>query len=338
MRRGVFCSSSILLLAMVMGVGAFAQCPQVTVPIIQENFVNWPPPGWSLIGNYPFDCPWDSNTNLGMPNYTGGATNAATASSLNCTDQNGFIRELMHPPTTFMGFPVSLDLSFSTDWEPNCDSAAVRTEASLPSGWVVFKLGNQSPTYPLYMPSCSSYTGTQSVNLATYPDRQAFTFGFTYEDQTYDTSSWWQVDNVLVTATYNVCGFDMGFQDDFGRSEVCVLWDLAQSNTAAAVTQKPSNGVQGPTFGAFAYRILSGKGAGNAYFGWATVQYGPGYNRMTVGPGQGMQLTLVYYPNTHRATAAFTDLSTLTYSSLFDGNTLNDEVYCGLNGKGSPNN
>ncbi len=332
MMRGVVCAFVILILATILGVGVVTAdgCPEVTVPIIQESFSNWPPPGWSVTGTQPNDCPWDNNTNLDLPNYTAGVGYAATASSLNCADTYGNIRELMGPPLTVIGYPASLDMSFLTDWEPYCGSAGARTETACQQGRLVFHLDHQTDSYPFTMPG-SYFNGPVSVHLASYPAYNSFRVGFQYQGNTSYTDEWWQIDNVKVTATYELCYFPWGFQDDYQRSEVCVIWDLTQSTTFNSPSPKPP---QGPTIGAFAYRVLKGTGAGNIYYGWANVQYGPGYIRMIGGPNQGSNFNLIYYTNIYRATATFSYRPDSVGSTLNDLNTQNDETSCGRNGKG----
>jgi hypothetical protein len=104
-----------------------------------------------------------------------------------------------------------------------------------------------------------------------------------------------------LTSTYN-----LSFQDDYGRSDLCV----------------------NSTTGGWQYTVLKGNGAGNVYTGTGTVVNGTGYMRLTATPGSGYGLTLIYYTTAQRATATFTYRPDAVSSALYDRNTL-DDLPCG---------
>ena len=101
--------------------------------------------------------------------------------------------------------------------------------------------------------------------------------------------------------------YDMGFQDDYGRSTLCV----------------------NSTTGAWQWAVLKGNSAGKAYSGTGTVVNGSGYMRLTATAGSGYGLNLIYYTTAHRATATFTYRPDAVSSALYDQNTLNDTASCG---------
>ena len=101
--------------------------------------------------------------------------------------------------------------------------------------------------------------------------------------------------------------YDLSFQDDYGRSTLCV----------------------NSTTGAWQYTVLKGNGAGQTYWGMGTIFTGSGYLRLEAAPGSGYGLTLIYYTTAHRATATFTYRPDAVSSALYDANTLDDEATCG---------
>ena len=102
-------------------------------------------------------------------------------------------------------------------------------------------------------------------------------------------------------------GYDLGFMDDYGRSQLCV----------------------NSTTGDWQYSVLMGNGAGKVYTGTGTVVNGSGYMRLTATPGSASMLSLMYYTTAHRASATFSYRLDGVSSALYDANTLDDEVSCG---------
>ena len=102
-------------------------------------------------------------------------------------------------------------------------------------------------------------------------------------------------------------GYDLGFMDDYGRSQVCV-----NSST-----------------GAWQWTVLKGNGAGNVYTGAGTVMNGSGYMRVMAAAASGYGLNFIYYSTVHRATGSFSYRPDAVSSALYDANTTDDVTTCG---------
>ncbi len=75
--------------------------------------------------------------------------------------------------------------------------------------------------------------------------------------------------------------------------------------------------------------VFRGNGAGTNYTSLGTITNGSGYIRVTVVPGTGYGMDLIYYTTAYRATGTFTYRPNAITSALYTSNTLNDPVVCG---------
>lgn len=159
--------------------------------VLEEHFETWPPAGWQIINNGG-DCDWDSSTNIGGTNLTGGSGASAMADSDSCGSGTTMNTELWTPAMDLTGY----------------DSAELKANAYLN----IFSGGGETFTIDV-----SDDGGSTWANLLTWTDDQSgqeVAFDLTpYATAnvvvrfTYDSPGWYwdaQVDEVYVCGVATV--------------------------------------------------------------------------------------------------------------------------------------
>lgn len=267
---------------------------------LNEGFASWPPQGWTLTAATTCGS-WQSSSDLGLPNYTGGSGSCATASSAGC--EAGADLSLVSPGIAIQSGGSAPTLTFKQDLflgTYGSDSAEVDVSSD----------GGQSWTSVAYFTGRGGVRGpdAESIDLSPY-------IGSTIEIRFHYMAAgpdwWWQVDDVAITGgggpppppppppptTYNLF-----FRDDFGRSSLC-----ANSTT-----------------GVWSYTVLKGNGAGRSFAGTGSVTTGNGFIRLVAQGGGSSFLQLIDYTRINRAIATFASRSDGIASSLYDSNTQDD--------------
>ena len=106
----------------------------VTPPAFSENFETWPLAGWTIVDNEGLGTVWDSNTNWGDPNWTGGTGMSADVND--DTAANEFDTELITPVITTASLP-SYSLTYLANYSNYLALDFLNLDINVDSGgWV----------------------------------------------------------------------------------------------------------------------------------------------------------------------------------------------------------
>lgn len=159
------------------------------VALLSEDFEVWPPVGWTIDAD-PASCDvWLSTATTGADNETGGTGLAADANSDYCGDA---MNTWMISPTLDLTGYASVSLQFKSNfWDYyNTDDGYVDISVDGGTTWTnVFHYEKAD----FYGPR------TENVDLSAYAGETAVWLRFHYVAP--DLDWWWQVDDVLVSAT-----------------------------------------------------------------------------------------------------------------------------------------
>ncbi|HOU43884.1 MAG TPA: S8 family serine peptidase [Anaerolineaceae bacterium] len=163
--------------------------PGTVAELLSEDFEVWPPAGWTIDAD-PASCDtWLSTADTESDNNTGGTGLAADANSDFCGDAMN--TWMISPEMDFSGYDT-LSLQFKSDfWDYlNQDDGYVDISVDGGTTWTnVFHYEKQD----FYGPR------TENVDLTAYAGETTVTIRFHYVAPDYDW--WWQVDDVVVSAT-----------------------------------------------------------------------------------------------------------------------------------------
>ncbi len=163
--------------------------PGTVTELLSEDFEVWPPAGWTIDAD-PASCDtWLSTETTEYINNTGGTGFAADANSDYCGD--AMDTWMISPVMDFSGFD-SVSLQFKSDfWDyGNVDDGYVDVSVDGGTTWTNV-LHYEKQDY--YGPR------TETVDLSAYVGETTVTLRFHYVAPDYDW--WWQVDDVVVSAT-----------------------------------------------------------------------------------------------------------------------------------------
>lgn len=163
--------------------------PGTVTELLAEDFEVWPPAGWTIDAD-PASCDtWLSTETTDYINNTGGTGFAADANSDYCGD--AMDTWMISPVMDFSGFD-SVSLQFKSDfWDyGNVDDGYVDVSVDGGTTWTNV-LHYEKQDY--YGPR------TETVDLSAYVGETTVTLRFHYVAPDYDW--WWQVDDVVVSAT-----------------------------------------------------------------------------------------------------------------------------------------
>lgn len=163
--------------------------PGTVAELLAEDFEVWPPAGWTIDAD-PASCDtWLSTETTEYINNTGGTGFAADANSDYCGD--AMDTWMISPVMDFSGFD-SVSLQFKSDfWDyGNVDDGYVDVSVDGGTTWTNV-LHYEKQDY--YGPR------TETVDLSAYVGETTVTLRFHYVAPDYDW--WWQVDDVVVSAT-----------------------------------------------------------------------------------------------------------------------------------------
>lgn len=163
--------------------------PGTVAELLAEDFEVWPPAGWTIDAD-PASCDtWLSTETTEYTNNTGGTGFAADANSDYCGD--AMDTWMISPVMDFSGFD-SVSLQFKSDfWDyGNVDDGYVDVSVDGGTTWTNV-LHYEKQDY--YGPR------TETVDLSAYVGETTVTLRFHYVAPDWDW--WWQVDDVVVSAT-----------------------------------------------------------------------------------------------------------------------------------------
>ena len=160
--------------------------------VLHEDFEVWPPPGWSIVNNGG-DCVWNSNSNLGKPNYAGGSGDAAAASADDCGLDTMMNTDLLSPVFDLsMAEEATLSyIAAYNDWSSHADYADVSISTDGGSSWTSL-LRWEGVDH-----SASGPGEAVTLDLTPYAGSIQTRLRYRYYAPAWDW--WWMIDQVRVT-------------------------------------------------------------------------------------------------------------------------------------------